>query len=86
MGGVEPALALADVAVAHHEGESAEHAQAMHNAASLTALAVGAASLSLVAAPAASGIASLPDLAGRRLDGVRVQHVEHRLRVAVMAR
>ncbi len=41
--------ALSDTAVAHHEGESAEHALAAHNAASLTALALKAGGASLEA-------------------------------------
>nr|WP_241728770.1 SDR family NAD(P)-dependent oxidoreductase [Nocardioides zeae] len=57
--------ALADVAVAHHEGESAEHAQAMHNAASLTALALKAGNASLEAHLAGTAVDAgglLPDL------------------------
>ncbi|WZH52639.1 MAG: SDR family NAD(P)-dependent oxidoreductase [Nocardioides alkalitolerans] len=57
--------ALADVAVAHHEGESAEHAQAVHNAASLTALALKAGNASLEAHLAGTAVDAgglLPDL------------------------
>ncbi|WP_447643138.1 SDR family NAD(P)-dependent oxidoreductase [Nocardioides zeae] len=57
--------ALADVAVAHHEGESPEHAQAMHNAASLTALALKAGNASLEAHLAGTAVDAgglLPDL------------------------
>ncbi|MDQ1102984.1 SDR family NAD(P)-dependent oxidoreductase [Nocardioides zeae] len=57
--------ALADVAVAHHEGESVEHAQAVHNAASLTALALKAGNASLEAHLAGTAVDAgglLPDL------------------------
>ncbi|HEY1135675.1 MAG TPA: SDR family NAD(P)-dependent oxidoreductase [Nocardioides sp.] len=57
--------ALADTAVAHHEGESAEHALAVHNAASLTALALKAGSASLDAHLAGTAVDAgglLPDV------------------------
>ncbi|GGD09556.1 SDR family NAD(P)-dependent oxidoreductase [Nocardioides daphniae] len=57
--------ALADVAVAHHEGESAESALAAHNAASLTALALKAGSASLEAHVAGTALDAgglLPDV------------------------
>ncbi|PVG84214.1 short-chain dehydrogenase [Nocardioides gansuensis] len=62
--------ALADVAVAHHEGESAEHALAVHNAATLTALSLsrqalkaGSASLEAhVAGTAVDAGGLLPDV------------------------
>ncbi len=57
--------ALADVAVAHHDGESAESALAAHNAASLTALALKAGSASLEAHVAGTAVDAgglLPDM------------------------
>ncbi|WP_212723041.1 SDR family NAD(P)-dependent oxidoreductase [Nocardioides jishulii] len=57
--------ALADVAVAHHDGESAESALAAHNAASLTALALKAGSASLEAHVAGTALDAgglLPDV------------------------
>lgn len=48
--------ALSDTAVAHHEGESPEHAAAMHSAASLTALALKAGHASLDAHLAGTAI------------------------------
>ena len=57
--------ALADVAVAHHEGESTESALAAHNAASLTALALKAGSASLDAHLAGTAVDAgglLPDV------------------------
>jgi NAD(P)-dependent dehydrogenase (short-subunit alcohol dehydrogenase family) len=56
--------ALADHAVAHHEGEPAEHALAVHNAASLTALALKAGHASLEAHLAGTAVDAgglLPD-------------------------
>ncbi|RNL62052.1 SDR family NAD(P)-dependent oxidoreductase [Nocardioides marmoriginsengisoli] len=56
--------ALAAAAVAHHEGESEEHAIAMHNAASLTALALKAGNASLEAHLAGTAVDAgglLPD-------------------------
>ncbi|MDT9591911.1 SDR family NAD(P)-dependent oxidoreductase [Nocardioides zeae] len=57
--------ALDDVAVAHHDGESAEHAVAAHNAASLTALALKAGNASLEAHLAGTAVDAgglLPDV------------------------
>jgi NAD(P)-dependent dehydrogenase (short-subunit alcohol dehydrogenase family) len=57
--------ALSDTAVAHHEGESAEHALAAHNAASLTALALKAGGASLDAHLAGTAIDAgglIPDI------------------------
>ncbi|WP_374456953.1 SDR family NAD(P)-dependent oxidoreductase [Nocardioides sp.] len=57
--------ALTDTAVAHHEGESAEHALAAHNAASLTALALKAGGASLEAHLAGTAIDAgglIPDI------------------------
>ena len=57
--------ALRDTAVAHHEGESAEHALAMHNAATLTALALKAGHASLDAHLAGTAVDAgglLPDV------------------------
>ncbi len=57
--------ALRDTAVAHHEGESAEHAVAMHNAATLTALALKAGHASLDAHLAGTAVDAgglLPDV------------------------
>ena len=57
--------AQADVAVAHHDGESAESALAAHNAASLTALALKAGSASLEAHVAGTAVDAgglLPDI------------------------
>ncbi|EON22509.1 MULTISPECIES: SDR family NAD(P)-dependent oxidoreductase [Nocardioides] len=57
--------ALADTAVAHHLGESAEHALAAHNAASLTALALTAGNASLdahIAGTAVDAGGLLPDV------------------------
>jgi len=48
--------ALADTAVAHHDGESAEHALAQHDAASMTALALKAGHASLEAHRAGSAV------------------------------
>lgn len=56
--------ALGSLAVAHHEGESEEHATAMHNAASLTALALKAGNASLDAHLAGTAVDAgglLPD-------------------------
>ncbi|TGN66670.1 SDR family NAD(P)-dependent oxidoreductase [Nocardioides eburneiflavus] len=57
--------ALRDTAVAHHEGESAEHAMAVHNAATLTALALKAGHASLDAHLAGTAVDAgglLPDV------------------------
>ncbi|WP_210650899.1 SDR family NAD(P)-dependent oxidoreductase [Nocardioides sp. SYSU D00065] len=57
--------ALRDTAVAHHEGESVEHARAVHNAATLTALALKAGHASLDAHLAGTAVDAgglLPDL------------------------
>jgi NAD(P)-dependent dehydrogenase (short-subunit alcohol dehydrogenase family) len=57
--------ALADTAVAHHEGESEEHALAVHNAASMTALALKAGHASLDAHLAGTAVDAgglLPDV------------------------
>jgi NAD(P)-dependent dehydrogenase (short-subunit alcohol dehydrogenase family) len=57
--------ALRDTAVAHHEGESTEHAVAMHNAATLTALALKAGHASLDAHLAGTAVDAgglLPDV------------------------
>ncbi|HEU4546851.1 MAG TPA: SDR family NAD(P)-dependent oxidoreductase [Microlunatus sp.] len=57
--------ALAPTAVAHHEGESAEHAMAVHNAATLTALALKAGHASLDAHLAGTAVDAgglLPDV------------------------
>ena len=57
--------ALTDTAVAHHVGESAEHALAAHNAASLTALALKAGHASLDAHLAGTAVDAgglLPDM------------------------
>lgn len=57
--------ALSDRAVAHHEGESAEHALAAHNAASLTALSLRAGGASLDAHLAGTAIDAgglIPDI------------------------
>jgi NAD(P)-dependent dehydrogenase (short-subunit alcohol dehydrogenase family) len=57
--------ALSDTAVAHHEGESVEHALAAHNAASLTALALKAGGASLDAHLAGTAIDAgglIPDI------------------------
>ena len=56
--------ALKNDAVAHHEGESIEHARAAHSAASLTALALSAGSASLDAHLAGTAVDAgglLPD-------------------------
>jgi NAD(P)-dependent dehydrogenase (short-subunit alcohol dehydrogenase family) len=57
--------ALSSTAVAHHDGESAEHALAVHNAASLTALALKAGGASLEAHLAGTAIDAgglIPDI------------------------
>jgi NAD(P)-dependent dehydrogenase (short-subunit alcohol dehydrogenase family) len=57
--------ALRDTAVAHHDGESTEHAVAMHNAATLTALALKAGHASLDAHLAGTAVDAgglLPDV------------------------
>jgi NAD(P)-dependent dehydrogenase (short-subunit alcohol dehydrogenase family) len=57
--------ALRDTAVAHHEGESVEHAMAVHNAATLTALALKAGHASLDAHLAGTAVDAgglLPDV------------------------
>ena len=57
--------ALSDTAVAHHEGESAEHALAAHNAATMTALALKAGHASLDAHLAGTAVDAgglLPDM------------------------
>ena len=57
--------ALNDLAIAHHDGESAEHAVAAHNAASMTALALSAGHASLEAHLAGTALDAgglLPDL------------------------
>ncbi|WP_277499701.1 MULTISPECIES: SDR family NAD(P)-dependent oxidoreductase [unclassified Nocardioides] len=57
--------ALADVAVAHHDGESAEHALAAHSAATMTALALKAGNASLEAHLAGTAVDAgglLPDV------------------------
>lgn len=57
--------ALTDTAIAHHEGESAEHARAAHNAATLTALALKAGQASLDAHLAGTAVDAgglLPDV------------------------
>jgi NAD(P)-dependent dehydrogenase (short-subunit alcohol dehydrogenase family) len=57
--------ALSDTAVAHHEGESAEHALAAHNAATLTAMSLKAGGASLEAHLAGTAIDAgglIPDI------------------------
>jgi NAD(P)-dependent dehydrogenase (short-subunit alcohol dehydrogenase family) len=57
--------ALRDTAVAHHEGESVEHAMAVHNAATMTALALKAGQASLEAHLAGTAVDAgglLPDV------------------------
>jgi NAD(P)-dependent dehydrogenase (short-subunit alcohol dehydrogenase family) len=57
--------ALTDTAIAHHEGESVEHARAAHNAATLTALALKAGHASLDAHLAGTAVDAgglLPDV------------------------
>ena len=68
--------ALADTAVAHHEGESTEHAIAVHNAATMTALALKAGSASLDAHLAGTAVDAgglLPDV---QTNNSWTQHVD----------